>query len=140
MNTPFVPPRYQLWKKDTKQLHAIATNLFSLYIRRKYADASGRVKCFTCHRVMHYTEMHCGHFASRKNMCTKFMEANNHPQCPICNITYEGNVSNYRKAIDRKYGKGVADHIESLARKSCKWMKSDFLELITTIEKEIEKL
>jgi hypothetical protein len=140
MNTPFVPPRYQLIKKDAKKLHKIATELFSLYIRRKTADAAGMVGCFTCHRRLHYTEMHCGHFAPRANMCTKFLEINNHPQCPVCNITYSGNPSNYRRQIDRTYGKGMADHIESLSRKTCKWTKADYIELIVTVEREIEQL
>lgn len=122
---------------DRGRLEKFATRLFSLYIRTKDADGYGRVRCFTCMRRRHYSEMHCGHFASRKNMCTKFLEINNHVQCPTCNVSYDGNMSNYRRNLDRTYGKGTADYIEDLARKTCKYTKSDLIDLITTIEKKM---
>ena len=98
----------------------------------------GYVKCFTCHRKRHYTEIHCGHYASRKNMCTKFLEINNNPQCEVCNISYNGNRTQYKKALDRKHGTGTADYIDELARKTCKWIKSDMIDLITSLEKTLD--
>ena len=135
----FVPPRYQLRTKTWKQLEHMATRLFSEYIRRKDADPMGNVNCFTCHRIDHWTNMHCGHYASRKNMSTKFMEINNHVQCPICNITHDGNLSNYKKNLNKTYGAGTAEYIEELARKSYKYMRCDLIDLILDLEKKLGK-
>lgn len=135
----FVPPLYQLRKMSFRQLDLLLTRLFSRYIRKKDADSMGRVKCFTCDRVAHWSEMQCGHYASRRNMCTKFMEINNHVQCPICNESYHGNLNKYAKLLDQKYGKGTAEYITELSHKTCKFMRSDMVELILDLEKRMEE-
>ena len=37
--------------------------VFSLYIRQRYADKNGMVKCCTCSTVKHWKEMDCGLFS-----------------------------------------------------------------------------
>ncbi len=133
----FVPPLYQLKKMSSAELDRIAVRLFSTYIRTKDADFTGLVGCFTCSQVAHWSEMHCGHFVRRSNMCTRFMEINNHPQCPTCNIEKDGNVKKYAKMLDKVYGGGTAEEIERLGRQTCKWVRSDYHDLITKLEGEL---
>lgn len=140
MEPEFVLERYLLRRKDRKQLERLATELFSFYTRKKYADPYSMVKCITCHRKQHISQMHCGHYAPRANMCTKFMEINNHPQCPTCNVSYSGNLKKYKRYLDRTYGRGTADFITEQSRKTCKWTKGDLIDLIVTLEGKTEEL
>ena len=133
----YIPPEHQLRRMTNAQLDRILVRLFSTYIRLRDSDAYGIAKCFTCQRTDHWTNMHCGHFMRRANMCTRFMEINNHVQCPTCNISYDGNRTSYTKELDKKYGKGTAEYIEELSRKTCKWMRSDYIDAIRTTEKAL---
>ncbi len=133
----FVPPQHELRKKSAAVLDVIAVRLFSMYIRKKDADYTSNVACFTCGVVKHWSDMHCGHFVRRANMCTRFMERNNHPQCPGCNIVLQGNLEQYAKNIDKKYGEGMAEELKRLGRQTCKWVRSDYYDLIAWTERKL---
>jgi hypothetical protein len=139
METPveFVPPEHQLRQMSNAQLDRLLVRLFSMYIRLRDADEYGRVQCFSCTLIHHWTEMHCGHYAKRANMCTRFLEVNNNPQCVLCNITYNGNRKAYARKLDEKFGKGTAEYIDELSRKTCRWMRCDYIDAIRTIEKKL---
>lgn len=139
MNTEFTPPRHQLWKKTFRQLDIICERMFSRYIRMKNADHRGYVKCFTCSKIMHWSEMQCGHYVSRRNMCAKYLEINNNPQCHECNVIKYGNLDRYRRNIDKVHGAGMAEYIEEIGHKTCKYTKIDFIDLITELERWEEK-
>lgn len=72
--------------KLKKKLDAI----FSLYIRQKYADQNGMVKCYTCTTVKHWKEMQNGHWIPRNNLATRFSEENCRVQCVGCNMFQKG--------------------------------------------------
>ena len=59
--------------------------VFSRYIRLKYADENGYVKCFTCPEFLFWKEIENGHYVSRSNQATRFLEDNCRPQCGFCN-------------------------------------------------------
>ena len=54
----------------------------SLYIRLKYADENGMVRCYTCGKMDHYKETHAWHYWHDR---LDFEEDNLKPQCPYCN-------------------------------------------------------
>lgn len=64
--------------------------VFSLYIRNKYADKNGYVKCYTCSVVKPVKEMQNGHWIPRNNLATRFSEENCRPQCVGCNMFNKG--------------------------------------------------
>jgi len=66
---------------------ALADKTFSIYIRLKYANQFGIVKCSTCNRTAPWQEMHCGHWQRRGKKSTRWAEPNASPQCPICNTS-----------------------------------------------------
>lgn len=64
--------------------------IFSQFIRRKYANAEGMVKCYTCSTVKHWKEIQNGHWIPRNNLATRFSEDNCRPQCVACNMFQKG--------------------------------------------------
>lgn len=102
-----------------------ADKWFSLYIRLKYADWKGYVKCYTCGHTSHYKKgMQCGHFASRRFMNTRFDEENCRVQCltkesslKMENGTYKGiekiKVGDRIEAFDEKTFKKINAVVES---------------------------
>ncbi len=133
----YVPTTHELRRMERKELDRLAVRLFSVYIRSRDADHRGFVKCYTCDKVDHWDHMHCGHFVKRGNMCTRFMEANNNPQCPRCNVELYGNIEVYAERLDKEHGEGMADYLAYFGRQTCKWARSDYYELIQIMEKKL---
>ena len=71
--------------EDLSGLIEDADAIFSQYIRLKYADSNGIVRCYTCNIAKHWTLMQCGHFAKRGNLLLRYDERNCRPQCQGCN-------------------------------------------------------
>lgn len=76
----------------------------SKYIRQKYADEFGRVKCYTCPTKMYWKEMQNGHYITRANMATRFDENNCRPQCATCNQFKEGRVVVFGQLLFKEIG------------------------------------
>lgn len=64
--------------------------IFSQYIRQKYANKEGMVKCYTCSTVKHWKDIQNGHWIPRHNLATRFSEDNCRPQCVACNMFQKG--------------------------------------------------
>jgi hypothetical protein len=61
--------------------------------------------------------MHCGHFALRDKMQTRYHEKNCNTQCPGCNTFKAGKQYEHGRAIDQKYGEGTADFIMGISNR-----------------------
>jgi len=78
---------------------------FSLYIRLKYADRNGMVKCVTCNKIKYYKSrgkgeeredgMQAGHFIDGRNNTVLFDEDLVFPQDYHCNVKLKGNKVPY---------------------------------------------
>lgn len=100
--------------KGTKSVSKLKKDLdrvYSIYIRRKYADANGFVSCFTCGVRKHWKEMQNGHYVSRAHNNTRFDDFNCHVQCAGCNIFKSGNMDMYALRLQEKYGDGVLQEL-----------------------------
>ena len=86
-------------------MHNLAWKAMSEYTRRKNADANGMVKCVTCGIVLHWTEVHAGHYIP-EHTCSilRFDRDNIHPQCPKCNRYHNANLARYTLYMLDKYG------------------------------------
>ena len=51
--------------KLKKKLNAVV----SKYVRLKYANKKGMVRCYTCNTIKYYKQIHCGHFVKRNHTC-----------------------------------------------------------------------
>lgn len=97
-----------------------ADRVFSIHIRKKYADKDGMVKCYTCPLVRHYRSrgMTCGHFVSRKAKNTRYDERNCRPQCFYCNSQRFGNGRpvEFSAGLVQEYGEGIVEELFAQGR------------------------
>lgn len=92
-------------------------SIVSKVVRLSHADGTGMVKCATCPKVLHWTQMQCGHFQRRGNMATRYLIKNLAPQCEDCNCFKNGKEKEFAKFIDESYGEGTAEKLRQEARK-----------------------
>ena len=94
-----------------------ADEVTSQYIRYKYADSNGYVRCVTCGKVLHWKESHCAHYIERAAKATRWLEENLHPACPSCNVfRKEFHKREYTLFIIDFYGREKVDELKRLAR------------------------
>jgi len=104
--------------------------VFSLYIRLKYSNKHGWVKCFTCGIAKHYKEMQNGHYVTRGKYSTRWDEENCRPQCYGCNIGRNGNYPVFSQVLGMK----VIDELVRRGNMTVKFTDIDIKELITKYE------
>ena len=110
-------------RKPAKKKQALLSSLIrkadtvaSQYIRQKYADPQGIVKCVTCDSKLHWSQSHCAHFMERANKATRWLEENLHPACPSCNVfRKEYHKREYTLYIIDMYGREKIDEFKSMA-------------------------
>ncbi len=124
--------------KSALKLDGELWNLVSLWIRQKDADDDGFVKCATCGEIRHWKYMDAGHFISRRNKITKFLEINLAPQCHDCNRFKEGKPEEFAKYIDKKYGSGTAQYLESLSKQSIHISRIDYIQQIEIYKEKLK--
>lgn len=88
-------------------LKKVLIDIFSIWIRTRYADEQGIVKCFTCGRIDYWWEMDCGHWERSNNYGTKWDEENCQVQCTRCNITMSGNYERFAEHLQTRYGNDI---------------------------------
>lgn len=103
--------------------------VLSLYIRHKYADKNGMVKCFTCPVILPIKEIQNGHYVKRSNRATRFLELNCRPQCPTCNQDHNYDEMPYTNALEREQ-KGLAEQLKELGKETYKATRSELKTLL----------
>ena len=118
-------------KKPTKaRAKARADAAMSIYIRTKYTNQHGLVKCISCDTVNPISQMHCAHFISRKREMTRFIEQNCHPACPSCNTFHqEEHMRKYTLFMLDSYGRDFVDNLEATSRMICRRKVEDYLQI-----------
>ena len=132
-------------QKGSAHYKKIADQFFSKYIRyrdgQRFVDESGEevwyTVCITCGDWKPMSQMHAGHFMSRRYMSTRYDEFNVNGQCAKCNTFNAGEQYKYSLAVDEKYGKGVAEQLSTIAQQTKKFTVDDFLKIIADAKKEI---
>jgi len=111
-------PKKKPKKTKLPTLITKADTLTSQYIRRKYADHAGMVKCVSCETVLHWKDAHCAHYIERAKKATRWQEENLHPACPSCNVyRKEHHMREYTLYMIDRYGRdGIDDLKKSAAR------------------------
>jgi hypothetical protein len=123
--------------KLKKELDAV----FSLFIRLRDATAEGSVQCFTCSRISHYKSgMQNGHFQSRRHHSTRWNETNCQVQCVKCNMYEQGEQFKFGMALESKYGEGISEELEFLARTIMKVSRIEYEEKISYYKDLVDKL
>lgn len=127
--------------KSISKLTKEADKYFSIYIRRRDSIERGGeyyCECITCGDVRPIGQMHAGHFVSRRYKILRYDERNVNAQCPKCNTFHSGEQYLYSKAIDNKYGSGIADELHSM-RNNEFIVTRDWLEGLVKTYKDLTK-
>ncbi len=104
----------KFWKDKAIKTH-------SYWIRQRDTDGYwGYGNCITCGKMVHWKEADTGHFMSRRHEATFFDERNAHLQCKACNQWGSGLQWKHGKAIDKLYGEGTAEQLETKSKIECK--------------------
>lgn len=104
--------------KYKKELDAV----FSRYVRNRDNNT-----CYTCGKVSEPTKSQNGHFVPRQYLAVRWDEVNCHCQCYACNVLYNGQPSAYAARLEKEYGVGTVEMLES-KRKILTRLKPDFYE------------
>ncbi len=110
----------------------------SLFVRLTYANDNGFVCCYTCDKISHYKNMHCGHFVSRGKLATRFDMRNMRPQCPGCNLFGGGKPDVFALKLTSEYGDGIIKELYQLSNKITKYFPYE--EKIEFYKKEVKEL
>ena len=112
-----------------------ADRVSSLYIKQRDIGNS----CITC--GAEWSETHQNwHFASRRHLNTRWLDKNQHSQCPKCNCWWAGEQFLYSLAIDKLYGQGTANQIMRLAQSTEKTTDEEILWYIRIYYKELSDM
>ena len=127
-------------KKSTrKKLVDKLDKVFSIYIRRRYAD-NDIAECFTCGKQDHWKKLQNGHFQSRKHYATRWHEVNCQVQCAGCNVFRYGEQFKFARNLDNTYYDGLAYELYIEANKTVKLDNTDLEMLIEKYEMLIKQL
>lgn len=130
-------------KKTKKQkLKDAADEVFSEYIRLKYADWRGYVACFTCDKVLFWKKdgMQNGHFISRGNNTLRFSEKNCRPQCLSCNVFKKGNYIEYTLRLISEIGEDEVQKLREQGKENLQFTEKDLQEIIDTYTRKLDLL
>lgn len=116
-------------KKKTDRQRAIARldKAWSICIRYGAANERGVVECYTCGKEDTPQRMHCGHFASRRFIATRWDADNCRPQCVRCNIYDSGRQYEFARRLNEEEP-GLADEVYRRAHRTTKIATHEILE------------
>lgn len=112
--------------------------IFSEYIRKRDANKKGLVKCISCQKEYHFTEVDAGHFISRKEMSIRYHPKNVHAQCRFCNRFRYGMQYVYSLELEKKE-EGLPKHLYNLSKKTTKYTMSDLQDLVDLYQDLLKK-
>jgi Bacteriophage Lambda NinG protein len=113
--------------------------VFSRYIRHKYADKDGLVKCYTCPAIEPIAMIENGHYISRSHMYLRWDERNNRPQCSVCNNLKHGNIAVYTANLEKEHP-GLPDILMEESRMVYKWSREELKSLIGEYSRKLKQL
>ena len=125
-------------KSLIKKLDAI----FSEYIRRKYSDKNGIVKCYTCNKKAYWKGegMQNGHFISRASRILRWREDNCRVQCYACNVMRYGQNYIFGANLNKEYGYNKADELLIESKKIIRQTDQDLVDLINEYKQKVNNL
>ena len=129
-------------KTTTAKLKAKLDKLFSEYVRKRDSDHRGLCKCISCGKEAPAFggSMHAGHLFSRRYLSIRFDPKNVNAQCSYCNTFLNGNQIKAARGVERKWGKGTVDDLESRMHITTKLSRIDYEEAIKNIRQKIKEL
>jgi len=106
---------------------------FSLYIKNR-----DNWTCFTCGKYERSSNMHAGHFISRRHNSTLFDERNVHAQCSLCNAFRNGEPHIYAEKLINIYGHAFLLEMIAKSKQIKKFTRQELLDICTKYANEIK--
>ena len=113
--------------------------IFSLYVRAKYANVFGSVKCYTCGKSFHWRTIQNGHFVQRAILVTRWDENNCRPQCVGCNIFGRGKIHIFSEKLLKELGKEKYLKLVSQNKTNIMGSPPDVKKLLIKYKKKLDK-
>jgi hypothetical protein len=129
-----------LKKQTLPKLKKECWKLFSEWVRRKDADETGTVECYTCRKPIHWKEAHAGHFVPGRTGSVLLNPAIVRPQCVQCNIFLCGNYSAYTLRMLDEVGREKVQEYLALKHVAKKWTRAELEGIRYHYRAELEKL
>ena len=136
----FSKKKHSLKEDKVKHAENKLWEVFSQFIRLRDSDHEGMCKCFTCHRITHWTRMDAGHGVPRQHKATKFNESNNHAQCKHCNGFEGGKREVYKEKMDKRYGAGTWDRMLIASKDTAKYGVTELQAMTAYYRNEVSRL
>ena len=129
-------------KISRKNLIKKLDSVFSEYIRRKYADKNGVVKCYTCEKKAYWKGqgIQNGHFISRSSRILRWDEDNCRPQCYQCNCMRYGQNYIFAMNLNKEFGYDKAAELLQKSRQLIKQADFELIELIDHYKSLVDSL
>lgn len=131
----------QMKKISRKGLVKKLDAIFSEYIRLKYADKNGIVKCYTCNKKAYWKGdgMQNGHMLSRAKRILRWREDNCRPQCYACNCMRYGENYIFGTNLNKEYGYDKVEELMLEGKKIIKQTDQDLKDLINKYQILVEQ-
>ena len=128
-------------KPTVAQLKKKADEWFSKYVRYRdsiYRNGERYADCITCGVEKNIKQLQAGHFVSRRVNKLRFEETNVNAQCTGCNLFKQGEQYLYAKAVDAKYGDGVAEELMNQRHQTHKFTVAELEQIIDDCKTQIK--
>lgn len=125
---------------DTESIQNVIEDLdlvFSRYNRLKYADKDGMLYCYTSGRHLHWTVAQNGHYISRANMATRWMEDNCRPQSEHDNCFLHGNLKMFAEKLEIEKP-GITEYLYEQSKTISKPTLSELKELLSIYREKLK--
>lgn len=115
-------------------------DLFQMYIRERDGW-----KCCTCGKVLlkDKTNMHAGHFISRRHYSTRWDDTNVHSQCAGCNLKQSfgdvETITKYESFLKLKYGASKVDDLIQKSHEIYHLNRGDLMEKIDFYKEKLQE-
>lgn len=126
--------------KTTSQLIKELDDVFSDFIRLRWADHRGYVLCFLTGRKAYWKEMDAAHWKSRKHMGTRWDEHNVHAVTVDSNRFDTDHLPQYDKAMFSTYELSECQRISDASKSTMKFTAAELQEKIEFYKEEVKKL
>lgn len=113
--------------------------VMSLFIRYKYANRQGLVKCFCCPVVLPIKEITNGHYIKRANRAMRFLESNLRPQCKQCNNDHNYDEIPFTNALEAEIP-GITSDLKELSKTTYKATRSELKSLLYEYRGKLDML
>ena len=105
--------------------------VFSLWIRKRDANAEGMGRCISC---QDWALLQAGHFIPRQYTAVRWHPLNVNGQCARCNCWLHGNQAEYYVQLVKFHGQETVDKLMELKHTTVNMKRADFEELIAKYE------